>query len=331
VSQTKPDEHGESTFTVLLALAANVAVGILKLVAGLITGSGALLSEAAHSVGDSTTELLLLTALRRSARPADRLHPFGYGKDRYFWSLIAAVAILVSGASFSVYEGIHTIVSGAESSQHSWLNYPVLAFAAVLEGSSFRQALKQARGAAERGSRSVQSYVRDPDDPTVKSVVLEDSAALIGLVLAGLGVGLHQLTGSADWDGAASIAIGILLIVAAFLLARTCRGLLIGQQADLRLVAAISDRLEEQPEILDVVDLLTMMTGTNQVLVCARVDFVGTVSSDQIEAACVRIDEDLHREFTDLDEVFIQPVPRSDPALREKVHARYGRVLADPE
>ncbi len=171
------EESGESTVTVLLALGANVGVGLLKLAAGLVTGSGALLSEAAHSAGDSTTELLLLTALRRSQRPADRVHPFGYGKERYFWSLLAAVTILVSGAAFSIFQGLHTIFGSGEGTERIWINYPVLAIAFVLEGISFRQAVQQAKGAAKRGKRSVRSYIRDPEDPTVKSVVLEDSAA----------------------------------------------------------------------------------------------------------------------------------------------------------
>jgi len=326
----EPDDGGgESTLTVLLALGANVGVGLLKLAAGLITGSGALLSEAAHSAGDSSTELLLLTALRRSERPADRVHPFGYGKERYFWSLLAAVTILISGAAFSIFQGLHTILGGAESSDRLWINYPVLAVAFVLEGISFRQAIGQVRGAAAQGRRSVRSYVRDPDDPTVKSVVLEDSAALIGLLLAAAGVGLHQLTGSAFWDGAASLAIGLLLIAAAFALAQTCKGLLIGTQADLRLVKAVASRLEQQPEIVDVVDLLTMITGVNRILLCTRVDFEEDFSADDLERACVRIDAELREEFPALHEIFIQPVPRSDAELRSRVLERYGRVLAD--
>jgi cation diffusion facilitator family transporter len=326
----EPDnDSGESTLTVLLALCANVGVGLLKLAAGLITGSGALLSEAAHSAGDSSTELLLLTALRRSERPADRVHPFGYGKERYFWSLLAAITILISGAAFSIFQGLHTILGGSEDSNRVWINYPVLALAFVLEAISFRQAIGQVRGAATQGRRSVRSYLRDPDDPTVKSVVLEDSAALIGLLLAAAGVGLHQLTGSAFWDGAASLAIGLLLIGAAYALAQTCKGLLIGKQADLRLVKEVASRLEQQPEIIDVVDLLTMIVGVNRILLCARVDFEEDFDASDLERACMRIDGELRAEFPALHEIFIQPVPRSDAALRSRVLERYGRVLAD--
>lgn len=325
-----PAEAGESTLTVLLALGANAGIAVLKLAAGLLTGSGALLSEAAHSAGDSSTELLLLTALHRSDRPADRVHPFGYGKERYFWSLLAAVTILISGAAFSIFQGFHTILGGPEEpSDNLWINYPVLAFAFLLEGISFRQAIGQVRGAARRGRRSVRSYIRDPEDPTVKSVVLEDSAALVGLLLAGAGVGLHQLTGSSVWDGLASLAIGALLVAAAYALAQTCKGLLIGKQADIRLVRAVEARLEDQPEVLDVVDVLTMMTGAHRVLLCARVDFVEGSTADELETACIRIDGELRSEFPSLDEIFLQPVPRSDALVRERVLSRYGRVLAD--
>ncbi len=325
----KDEGSGESTVTVLLALAANVGVALLKLAAGLISGSGALLSEAAHSAGDSSTELLLLTALRRSERPADRVHPFGYGKERYFWSLLAAVTILVSGAAFSIYQGLATILGGSSESEMLWINYPVLGVAAILEAVSFRQAIGQARGAAARGRRSVRSYIRDPEDPTVKSVVLEDSAALVGLALAGIGVALHQLTGNAVYDGMASLAIGVLLVVAAFALAQSCKGLLIGKQADLRMLQAISRRVEAQPEILDVVDLLTMMTGVHRILLCRGWMSENSFSAEEIEQACVRIDNDLRTEFPSLDEIFIQPVPRSDARLRHRVLSRYGRVLAD--
>jgi cation diffusion facilitator family transporter len=320
--------RNESTFTVLVALGANLGVALLKLIAGLLSGSGALLSEAAHSVGDTSTQMLLLTAVRRSERPADRKHPFGYGKERYFWSLLAAMGILVSGAAFSVYQGIHTLVHGGELTEYAWLNYSVLGFALVLEGGSLVQATRQVRRDAAEHERSVRGQLRGGDDPTPRAVLTEDFAAVTGILLAAAGVSLHQLTGSAVFDGAASIAIGVLLAIVAVLLANTCKALLIGRQADARMVRAISARLEDQPEVDDVVDLLTMTTGTDKVLLCARVDFVDSYPAGDIERACVRIDADLRAEFPDLDEIFIQPVPRSDPELRHRVLERYGRTLA---
>ncbi|MGH8962184.1 MAG: cation diffusion facilitator family transporter [Jatrophihabitantaceae bacterium] len=321
--------EGGRTLTVLLALAANVGVGLLKLAAGLITGSSALLSEAAHSAGDCTTELLLLLALRRSRRPADREHPFGYGKERYFWSFLAALAIFVSGAAFSVYEGIHTIFGAGHSVDRLWLNYPVLGLAFVFEGISFRQAARQVRSQTRRRSQSLADFVGDPEDPTVNSVALEDSTALVGIAVAAIGVALHQLTGSAIWDGAASLVIGLLLLLVAFLLARACATLLIGKQAEPRLLRALEERLEKFEEIVDVVDLLTMMTGVRRVLVCVRADFVDSLSGGELERACARIDHDLRAEFAELDEIFVQPISRDDEPMRQRVRTRYGRALAD--
>lgn len=318
-----------SLVTILIALAANLGVGVAKLVAGLLSGSGALLSEAAHSVGDTSTQILLLTAVRRSQRPADRRYPFGYGKDRYFWSLLAAMGILVSGAAFSVYEGVHTITAGAEQTKYVWVNYLVLGVALLLEGTSLFQAAKQLKTEAAEHRRSVRGQLEGSDDPTPRAVFMEDSAAVIGIVLAAAGVALHQVTGSAVWDGVASILIGVLLAFVAVMLARASRRLLLGRQADSRLMRAIELHLERQPEIDDVVDMLTMMTGTNRVLLCVRVDFVNTYSAGDVEQACVRIDDDLRATFPDLDEIFIQPVPRSNRALRDRVLRRYGRVLAD--
>jgi cation diffusion facilitator family transporter len=321
--------HDESTVTVLLALFANVGVGLLKLVAGLISGSAALLSEAAHSAGDSTTEILLLVAQRRSRKPADSSHPFGYGKELYFWSMLAAVAIFVSGAGFSFYEGVRTVLGGGENSKYLWINYPVLGFAAVLEGISLRQAASQMRRETARTRRTLGGYIRTPRDPTVNSVLLEDSAAIIGLLIAAVGVGLHQLTGSPVWDGAASIAIGALLLAVTFVLARACEGLLIGRQADRRLIDEFVLFLEAQDEIEDVVDVLTMLIGTESVLLCTRVDFVDSFSAADLERACVRVDTQLREKFPMLGEVFIQPASRGDDSLRERVQARYGHALAE--
>jgi cation diffusion facilitator family transporter len=329
VADRRNESEGESRLTVLLALFANLGVGVLKLAAGLITGSSALLSEAAHSAGDSTTELLLLVAQRRSRKPADRSHPFGYGKERYFWSLLAAVAIFVSGAGFAFYQGLHTILGSNEPGAHLWINYPVLAFAAVLEGISLRQAAGQMRRETARTRRSLRSYLRTPRDPTVNSVLLEDSAAIVGITLAALGVGLHQLTGSALWDGAASVAIGVLLLGVTIVLARACQALLIGRQADPRLIDRVVTYLEKQDEVDDVVDVLTMLTGPDSVLLCARVDFVDTLSAADLEQACVRLDEELRDTLPALDEVFIQPASRKDTALRRRVQDRYGHALAD--
>ncbi|PSL55180.1 cation diffusion facilitator family transporter [Saccharothrix carnea] len=315
---------GESTLTVLLALAVNFAIAVMKAIAGVITGSAAMMAEAGHSVADTFTEGLLLTALRRSTRPADRRHPFGYGKDRYFWSLLAAVSIFVSGAVFAFYEGFRTVFGAPQEQGNPVVGYVVLALAFALESVSWTQAARQVRREARARDRSVLAYLRVSDDPTVKTVFLEDSAALVGLVLAFGGLGLHHLTGSSVWDGVASLAIGVLLAFAAYTLASTNRGLLIGRQADPVLVRAVWSWLREAPEVEQVVDLLTMAVGTDRVLVCARLDFDDALGAADLERACVRIDAELRAAHPELDEVFLEPVPRTDPELRSRVLARYG-------
>ncbi|MFL6122095.1 cation diffusion facilitator family transporter [Actinophytocola sp.] len=318
------EEKSESTLTVLVALGANFAIAVLKMIAGLITGSAAMLAEAAHSVADTFTEVFLLTALRRSSRPADRRHPFGYGKERYFWSLIAAVSIFVSGAVFAFYEGFRTIFGESAEQTRPLIGYIVLALAFVLEGISWVRAVRQVRADAAEVGRAVPRYLQLIDDPTVKTVFFEDSAALVGILLAFSGIALHDATGSAFWDGLASVLIGVLLAGVAYLLGRTNLGLLIGRQADPALVRGARELLRSAPEVEVVVDLLTMVTGTDQVLLCARLDFVENLTSTDLELACVRISGELRDHYSDLDEIFLEPVPRSDPELRARVLARYG-------
>ena len=223
---------GESTLTVLVAMGANAGIAVLKFVAGIFTGSAAMFAEAAHSVADTATEVLLLTALKRSDRKADRTHPFGYGKERFFWALIAAVSIFVSGAVFAAYEGITTMLGEGEEQTLVWVAYAVLGGSFLLEGLSWIQAVRQLRNEARKDDMPPLRWLRETDDPTIKTVFFEDSAALIGLLLAFGGVGLHQLTGSAFWDGLASLLIAILLSVVAYILGGTNKGLLIGRQAD---------------------------------------------------------------------------------------------------
>jgi cation diffusion facilitator family transporter len=322
-----PEEGGGSNFTVVLALLVNLAIAIIKAIAGVLTGSSALLSEAAHSVADTFTEVFLLTAVHRSAKPADRRHPFGYGKERYFWSLLAAVSVFVSGAVFSFYQGITTLLAGPEEQHDVYVGYGVIFVSLCLEASSWYRALRQIRSEAGEAEQSMWRYLRLIDDPAPKTVLYEDSAALIGLFLAFGGLGLHQLTGLALFDGIASILIGVLLAVVAYLLGLTNRALLIGKQADPKLVHAIHDRLAAAAEVDQVVDLLTMLVGADRVLVCARLDFAADLDSGELERACVRMAGELSEEFEDLYEVFLEPVPRTDPELRERVVERYGNLL----
>jgi cation diffusion facilitator family transporter len=314
----------ESTLTVVVALLSNLGIAVAKTVAAILTGSSAMASEAAHSYTDTINEVLLLFGLRRSARPADRRHPLGYGKERYFWSLLVAVAIFGMGALFAFLQGIETLLHGSAGETDPLVGYVVLVVAFGLEGISWIQGLRTVRAAARAERLGVVDYIRRTDEPTSVSVLLEDSAALLGLIFAFFGVLLHQLTGQVVWDGLASLLIGVLLTLVALALGRINKGLLIGNQADPRLVHGVRTLLADAPEVEWVVDIVTLTVGTDQVLVCARIDFRDGLSSGDLERACVRLARSLQEDYDEIDEVFIEPVPRNDPGLRERVIARYG-------
>lgn len=320
---------GESTLTVLVAMGANLLVAVAKTVAAVVTGSAAMAAEAAHSFADTVNEVLLLTALRRSGRPADRAHPLGYGQVRYFWAFLAAVSIFVTGALFSAYQGVEALVGGPEELESPIVSYVVLALSFLLEGTSLVRGVVQTRGQAREHSQSFGDFLDTSDDPTVTTVVFEDSAALIGLLLAGGGIALHQVTGSGIFDGIASLAIAVLLAAVAYRLGRSNMRLLTGSQADPRLVRALVAALGDEPEVEAVVDLLTVQLGTDQVLLCARLDVVDSTGGADLERAMVRIGESVRTRFTDVAEVFLEPVPREDAAVRRRVRERYGDEIAE--
>ncbi len=320
-------EKKESRVTVLLALAANLGIALAKTVAAVLTGSASMAAEAGHSFADTANELLLLTALRRSKRPADHQHPMGHGAERYFWSLLVAVCIFGMGALFAFLQGIGALLGKGVEGGSPLIGYIVLAVSAVLEGVSWAQALRQTRANADQRDQSFLELLRTTDDPTAKSVLFEDSAALVGIVLAALGLFLHQITGSAVWDGIASLLIGGVLTIVAFLLGRTNRELLIGRQARPRLLTAIREHIEDAPEVEVIVDLLTLTVGTEQLLVCARLDFDDALGAADVERACARLDHELHEAHPEVYEVFLEPVPRDDERLRARAKERYGRAL----
>lgn len=318
------DGGGESTGTVVVALLANAGIAVAKGVAAVVSGSASMAAETGHSVADTANELLLLVALKRSQRPADRRRPFGYGAERFFWSFVAAVSIFVSGAVFAAIEGLRQLLSGGEEAGGLLLSSVVLAISFVLEGISWSRAVQGLRAQMREERKGLRDLLRSTDDPTVKTVFYEDSAALIGILLAFGGVYGHHLTGASWPDAVASLLIAALLAYIAFLLARTNKNLLVGSAADPRLVRAIAQWLGERDEVDAVVDLLTERIGTDQVLVCARLDYADGLDAQQVEASTVEMNRGLRREFSDVAEVFLEPVPRHDERLRERVRQRYG-------
>ncbi len=291
--------------TVLIAGAANVVVAVAKLAAGLLTGSSAMLAEAAHSVADTLNQAFLFTSLRRSGRPADERHPFGYGQERYFWSLLAAFGIFIAGAGFSVFEGLLELRRGGG---HDFvLAYVVLGVACLAEGTSLIRAYRQVRGDARRQEEQIVKHVRSSPDTTVKAALFEDSAAVVGLVLAAAGLVLQQITGSPVWDGAASIAIGVLLIVVAVRLGLDSRELLIGRAAEPQDLALIRSEIEQTPGVDALLELLTMHLGPDHLIVAARVALDDEASADRVEDLADDIDRRLAEKLTMLPHVFIDP------------------------
>ncbi|MEW2162005.1 cation diffusion facilitator family transporter [Streptomyces sp. NPDC007084] len=304
----EPDGGGESVATVIVAAVANLGIALAKAVAGVISGSSAMLSEAAHSVADTVTELLLLTALKRSEKPADEEHPLGYGPERYIWALLAAVATFVGGAVFSLYDGIHTLVAGEELG-NPLVSYIVLGVAFLLEGYSLRTGLRQAGGEAARVGTTFRHYLRHTPDTAVKAVVLEDSAALIGLVFAAGGLLGGRLTGSGVWDGVASLLIGVLLLYVAWVLGRSNAELLIGRPLPKATRERIRAELLAVEHIEAVLELTTLVQGPREALVAAKVDFRDVSTAAQIEWACEQAEDRLRAEFPSVLRVYLDPTP----------------------
>jgi cation diffusion facilitator family transporter len=327
-SQDKDTQRGdgdsESLGTVLIALAANLLIALAKLVGGLISGSSSMMAEAAHSVADTMNQVFLLRSLKVSRRPADAEHPFGYGKDRFFWSLLAAMGIFVAGAVFSVYEGVHTLLHGSETGG-ILIAFAVLAVALVAEGTSWLRAVRQVRAEARRNGRGVLAEIRQSADPTVKTVVSEDSAAVVGILLAAIGLGMRQATGQAWWDGAAAIAIGVLLAVVAILLGRDTRELVIGRSADPELVVGVYDHLCAAPEVAHVVELLTMHLGPETVMVAARIDLQDQLSGDQVEDFSSRIERELADRWPTVRQVFLDAT-RTETGTAARTEALVRRL-----
>src|ERR1043165_5383327 len=232
------------------ALFANALIAVLKLIAAVITGSSGMMAEALHSVADTTNPIFLLLGLRFYKRPASGKHPFGYGKERFFWSFIAAIFIFGVGATYAIYEGIEKLRHHEAPTNLKWA-YIILGVSFLLEAASIGVAIWQEVTEAHHEGMTFMEYLRESKDPTVKTVLFEDSAALLGIVIAAAGIYLTEHHagpgGGAYWDGLASITIGVVLAIVAFVLARMSRGLLLGEAATPRTVERIRRAILEHP------------------------------------------------------------------------------------
>jgi cation diffusion facilitator family transporter len=273
--QVPADTGGsESLVTVLVAFGVNILIAVAKSAAAVVTGSASLLAEAAHSWADAGNEVFLLIANRRSHRPPDPKHPFGHGREAYVWSLLAAIGLFVAGAAISVAHGIQELIHPEPASDFV-VGYVVLAVSFVLEGISFLQSVRQAKPEAESFQRDLIEHVLATSDPTLRAVFAEDSAALVGLVIAAAGLGAHELTGSPVPDAVGSILVGLLLAVVAIILINRNLRYLVGEEADPRVRAAALQALMDMPEVARVTYLRLEVVGPRMVSVIGDVDLTG--------------------------------------------------------
>jgi len=285
----------ESLLTVVVAFGANLLIAVAKTAAALVTGSASLVAEAAHSWADSGNEVFLLVAQRRGARPADELHPVGHGRETYVWALFAAVGLFAVGAAVSVTHGVTELLH-PEPAQNFPVAYAVLGIAFVLEGISFAQSLRQARAEATRIDRELLEHVVATSDPTLRAVFAEDAAALVGLVIAFFGVGLHEVTGSPVPDAIGSILVGVLLGVVSLLLIDRNRRFLVGEPVAPALRAAALSRLLAEDDVLSVTYLQMEFAGPRQISLLARVDLVADKPESQVAATLAELERRIEME-----------------------------------
>jgi len=300
--------------TVIIAFGANLLVAIGKTVAALLTGSASMVAESAHSWADTGNEVFLLIAERRSQRKPDARHPLGYGKDAYIWSMFAAFGLFTAGAVVSIQHGISELLNPEPADNYA-IAYVVLAGSFVLEGVSFVQAFRQSRDDARKRGRSVLRQVLTGSNPTVRAVFFEDAAALAGLLLAFLGVLLHQLTGSPIFDAAGSIAVGLLLGVVAIILINRNRQFLLGQAVDDDIRELALDRLRSLPEIERVTYLHLEFIGPERLYLVAAIDLVGNAREDDVALTLRRLENSIEDSVEYLSEVVLTLSAADEPSL----------------
>jgi cation diffusion facilitator family transporter len=294
-----------SRFVVYGAIVANAAIAVSKFVVAGVSGSAAMFSEAIHSAVDTGNGVMLLIGQKRSKRPADPQHPFGHGKELYFWSMLVAVMIFGVGGGISIAEGVHRLQSPEELGDPKW-NYIVLAIAFAFDGTSFVIGFKELWDQKQPHHGLLQA-IRESKDLSVVSVVLEDSAALLGLLFAVTGVALSHAMEEPRIDAAASIAIGLLLAAVALVLLYESRKSLIGERADKKLMEGIRALALEDPDVVDVDQVLTMQLGAEQVLLNASLSFRDDIEGPQLTAAIDRVTASIRKAHPDVRPIFIQP------------------------
>jgi len=282
----------ESRTAVIAAFAGNATLAVLKGTSAVVTGSAAMLAETFHSIADTGNQALLMVGMRLAERPPDAAHPFGYGKNVYFWAFVVSVMLFTLGGAFAIWEAVRTFLHPHPHETTSW-TYAVLGGAFLFESAALTVALRSLRAA--KGAHSLRQYWRDNRDPTLVTIVFEDSAALLSLVVAAAGVRLGAQTGSSWWDGVASAVIGVILIVVAVVLALENYSLLIGESAPADVERTIRSVTLQDASVVGVVALHTMHLGPRAILIALGVEFRPELSAPAIADAVVRLQQHIYQ------------------------------------
>jgi cation diffusion facilitator family transporter len=288
---------------VVAALVGNGLIAVTKIIATAITGSSAMLSEAVHSIVDTGNQGLLLWGMNRSSKPADERHPFGYGMELYFWTFVVAILIFAIGAGVSLYEGI-TKLHNPHTIKHIHINYIVLGVAMIFEGMAWTVAFREFR--RRKGKLGYFKAMQVSKDPTVFTVLFEDSAAMLGLMAAFVGLFLTQWLDQPIFDAIASIVIGVILSCTAMLLAYESKGLLIGEAASKDVVSGIRTILVREHDILSINEILTMHMGPEDVLLNISLDFQDNISAGDVERTITRLETSIKEKYPEVARIFIE-------------------------
>jgi len=311
----RPPQAGESATTVVVALAANLGIALAKLAAAIISGSSAMLAESFHAMADTGNEVLLLIAQKQSQIPADEDHPLGHGRAAYFWALIAALGVFVTGALLSIREGVLELVRPEPTTSFT-VTYVVLAISLLLEGTSLLRAYRQLRDEAADLERAFTEHVRLSSDPIARAVFAEDAAAVAGNVIAGTGIALEQLTGSTIPDAVAAVLIGLILGYVALELARSNGDFLIGRRAPPEIEANVRKTILRQRGVTAITELVVTFLGPRQLRVLARVDIDDGLTGAQVKSVIRRIEDSLCGSSPFIERVDVVPAGPRRPPVR---------------
>ncbi|MEE9394363.1 MAG: cation diffusion facilitator family transporter [Planctomycetota bacterium] len=291
--------------TLIAGIVANMGLGIIKLIAWFFTQSSAMLAEALHSMADSSNQILLAVGLKRSKKVATEKHPFGFDKERYFWSFLVSLLIFLVGGAFAIYEGVHKVSHPTPVTNVKWV-YIALGMGLFLEGFALRVAFIEFKHFRANNPGTFFQSLKDTKDPTLPTVLFEDAAALVGLIIALVGITIAYFTGNGIWDGAASILIGVLLVGVSWFLAVESHSLLVGESASRKDQATIREIVDSEPQVNECIELITLQRGPSQILVALTLDFQDDMKTQELETLIARIEDRIREKVYGANHIFIE-------------------------